>query len=355
MNDTPKPTNPKGSKDTKLVILAAAAMVVIVVASVAKLGSGSKGSNPDPGTAQNDGSGGAGGDTISTAPTQTIEQVLSSVQVYVSEKNYGAARAILTKAIERYPSDPELRSALGDLEMLSGNASAAYDQYVSAIESSDNPGGDLFFTAGTIASTLGEMERAEAHYLEAQRRDPSNPDVPLYLANVQLSMGKIEGATKNIALAAKATPDRAIVWGTWAQIALRENKLPIALQQIGKARELEPASVGWIVVEAKIHKRMGKPERAIEVLTTLSDDTIAQNRDATMTLAESFAMIGRAEDAAARVIAFARAHPDDARGAMDSAISLERAGDREQAILWARRARDLGHERAAAWIESLGE
>lgn len=348
MNDAPQPTGSKGSDNTKLVVLAAAAMVVIVVASVATLRPGSRGAKPNPESVVEGGSG-----TISTAPTQTIEQALSSVQVYVSEKNYGAARAILTKAIERYPSDPELRSALGDLEMLAGNTSAAYDQYVSAIESSENPGADLFFTAGTIASTLGEKERAVAHYLEAQRRDPGNPDVPLYLANVQLSMGKVEDAKKNIALAAKATPDRAIVWGTWAQIALRENKLEIALQQIGKARAIEPASVGWIVTEAKIVKRMGDPERAIEVLTTLSDETIADNRDATMTLAESYAMIGRGADASERAIAFARARPDDAQGAMDAAIWLERAGDREQALLWARRARDLGHERAVAWIDSL--
>jgi len=292
------------------------------------------------------------------APIQTIEQVLESVQVYVSSQEYPPAVAILKGAIAKYPTDADLRLALVDLYMLMQEFPLAYEQIVAAIDHSDDSmggvGAKTQFTAGTLANTIEQPELAESHYKAAMQGDPNNADYPLYLANIQFKLNKLEAAKATLAIAARLAPDRAMVWATWAKIALRQNNLTIAKQQIAKARRLEPHVPAWTILEANIQKRSGNPERAIELLSALPQDAF-NDPEALRLLVESYGMIGRPEDAASRMVDFATLNSNNAQAAFDAAIWLERAKLRDDAILWGRRARDLGHKRAQGWLDSLPE
>lgn len=291
-----------------------------------------------------------------TAPLQTIEEVLESVQAYVSAGEYQPARTILRSAIAQYPADTDLRFALGDLMLMTEDYQQAYDQYLAAIEQqSTNANGvdpKSLFTAGTLANMIDQPEMALVHYKAAMQADSSNPEYPLYLANIQFKLNKLEEAKASLAIAARLSPDRAMVYGTWAKIALRQNKLTIAQQQIEKARNLEPAIAAWTILEANIQKRMGNPERSIELLSSLPQSEI-NTPESMRLLAESFGMIGQPEDAASRMLDYANENPDDPQAAFDTAVWLERADQRQDAILWGRRARDLGHKRAQGWLDSL--
>ena len=291
-----------------------------------------------------------------SAPIQTIEEVLASVQVYVSSEEFGPATAILKGAIGRYPTDPDLRFALGDLYMMTKEYPLAYEQYVAAIEHNRSEGSGIDsksqFTAGTLANTIGQPELAKVHYKLAMEGDPQNADYPLYLANIQFKLNELDAAKASLAIAGRLAPDRAMVWATWAKIALRQNNLPIAIQQIQKVRKLEPRVVDWIVLEANIRKRDGNPERAIELLSALPDDSL-DDPESIRLLAESYGMIGRPGDAASRMVDYANRHSDNAQAAFDAAVWLERAKERGDAVLWGRRARDLGHPRAQGWLDSL--
>ncbi len=287
-----------------------------------------------------------------TAPLQTIEQVLESVQVYVSSEDYPPAIAILKGAIARYPLDVDLRLALGDLYMMTKDYPLAYEQYVASIEHSDGAVPQAQFTAGTLANMIDQPELALVHYQSALDADPNNADYALYLANIQFKLNKLDEAKASLAIASRLSPDRAIVYGTWAQIALRQNKLTIASQQIDKARKLEPTLPAWIILDAKIQKRLGEPERAIELLTSLPEAGL-NGPEAMKLLAESYGMIGRADEAASRMVDYATMHSNDAQAAFDAAIWLQRAKLMKEAELWGRRARDLGHARAQAWLDSL--
>ena len=288
-----------------------------------------------------------------SAPIQTIEQVLESVQVYVSSQDYLPAVAILKGAIAKYPADADLRFALVDLYMLTQDFSLAYEQIVAAIEHDQggvNP--QAQFTAGTLANTIGQPEMALVHYQAATTADPTNADYPLYLANIQFKLNQLDQAKASLAIAARLAPDRAMVWATWAKLALRQNKRTIARQHIEKARTLEPHVPAWTILLANIEKRSGNPERAIELLSALPQDAL-NDPESMRLLTESYGMIGQPEEAASRMVDYATLHNDNAQAAFDAAIWLERAKQRDDAVLWGRRARDLGHERAQQWLDSL--
>lgn len=290
-----------------------------------------------------------------SAPTQTIEQVLESVQVYVSSEEFGPAVTILKGAIAQYPADADLRFAMVELYMMMQDFPNAYEQIVAAIDRTQGVDAAAQFKAGTLANTIGEPELAESHYRTAMEASPNNADYPLYLANIQFKLNKLDKAKASLAIAARLAPDRAMIYATWAKIALRQNKLTIAQQQIEKARKLEPHVPAWTIIEASIQKRDGNPERAIELLTALPQSAM-EDPETMRLLAESFGMIGRPGDAASRMVDFAMLHSKDEfapQAAFDAAVWLERAKQREDAILWGRRARDLGHKQAQSWLDSL--
>lgn len=285
------------------------------------------------------------------ASTRTLEGVLASVQTLVRDEEYSQARTVLESAVVQYPGDLDLRVSYGDLLMVTGAYGEAYDQFVAAIEIGPATA-DMEFTAGTLANTLGQKEAAVGHYERALRMNPGNPEYPLYLAAVQIQMNNLIDAKTNLALAAQLAPERAEVWAMRADVALRENKGSIALQMVQKARELQPRVVDWIVLEAKVRKRAGDTERAINLLTGLPQNAM-QDPEILKLLAECFGMMGRPGDAASRYLDAAQASPEDADLAFECAVWLERAGDREGALRWGRRARELGHPGAAGWMQTL--
>ncbi|MFK7758673.1 MAG: tetratricopeptide repeat protein [Phycisphaerales bacterium] len=297
-------------------------------------------------------------DATQPAPIQTIEQVLESVQVYVASEEYPPAVAILKAAVNRYPNDPDLRYSLGELYLLTQDPTLAYQQYQSGIEINSKAGGvgsvdpKILFTAGTLANTIGQPERALEHYMGAMQADPQNPDYPLYLANIQLKLNQLSASKASLAMAARLDPGRAHVWATWAQVALRENNSEIALQQIEKARQLEPAVAAWSILEAQIQKRAGNPERSIELLTALPDGALFASEPMKI-LAESYGMMGNPSEAASRMMDFASSVPTDPQAAFDTALWLQRAKQLDSARQWGKRARDLGHARAQGWLDSL--
>jgi len=338
-----------------LVVAAGFAVIMIAVGTLVLIApSWSSATPPSPGGPGVDESPGSetGGGPADRASTETIERVLESVQVYVAREEFKPAIAILQRAVGEHPEDPDLRYALGDLHMRVEAWSSAYDQYAAGIAAEDTPGAETLFTAGTLASEIGSYELSETHYEAAMAADPENPEYPLYLANIRLKLNKLDEAAAAVALAGRLAPERSEVWVTWAHIAMRRNAIDAALDHIAHARELEPAVPEWARIEARLLKRRGAPAAAIEVLSALGET--AQTTPATARLlAESYGMLDRPGAGAERVVASARAHPEDPSIAYDAAVWLERAGERGRALDWARRARELGHERAGAWIDSL--
>jgi len=285
------------------------------------------------------------------AKTESIEEILGAVQVYVRNQQYGEATTVLEHAVAQYASDQELRFALGDLYMHQTEHEKAYDQYIAGIEIGPQ-NAIAEFTAGTIANMLGRVELSEMHYYSSMKLDPTNPDTPIFLAAIQLKLNQLDEAKKNLAIAGRLAPDRARIFAMRSEIAMRENKATIALEQIRRARDIEPRDLGWILQEARVLKRNHDPEGAITLLTALPEEDLLI-ADTALILAECYGMVGRPGDAASRLIDVAQLNPQDSQLAFQIAQWLERASERETAIEWASKADMLGHPQASDWIDSL--
>ena len=290
-------------------------------------------------------------ETGGIAQTESIEEILGAVQVYVRNEQYPQATTVLEGAVAQYPSDQELRLALGDLYMLQNRHRDAYSQYVAGIEIGPSTA-MIEFTAGTLANMLDQLELAEAHYSASMRMDPSNPDTPIFLAAIQIKLNRLSEAKANLALAGRLAPDRARIYVMRSDIAMRENKVTIALEQIRKARAIEPRELAWVLQEARVLKRAGKAQEAIDLLASLPQDELDMLETAYL-FAECCGMVGRPGDAASRLMDAAVKYPEDGKLAFEVALWLERAGEREEAIAWAKRAQGLGYGKAAAWVDSL--
>ncbi len=285
------------------------------------------------------------------AQTESIEEILGAVQVYVQNKQYPQATTVLEHAAAQYPNDQELQFALGDLYMLQNLHEQAYRQYVLGIEIGPSSA-VAEFTAGTLANMLDQLELAEMHYNESMRLDPKNPDTPIFLAAIQIKMNQLVNAKINLALAGKMSPDRAKIYVMRSEIAMRENNMVIALEQIRRAIDLEPTEVAWILQEARVLKRSGNAEQALNQLASLPQEYVDLPETA-FVMAECYGMLGRPGDAASRLMDVAQKYPRDSKLAFEVALWLERTGERADAIEWAKKAIALGNERAGGWIESL--
>jgi len=285
------------------------------------------------------------------ATMETVEAVLATVKRLRDEGQPSAAESVLSGAVRQYPADQDLRLAFVDLLMAGRRWSDAYDQSLAAIEIGQVPA-PVEFAAGTLASMTDRPALAAAHYANAMRLDPSNPDYPMYLAAVQLKLNQTQDAKASLAIATRLAPDRAQVFGMLAQIALSENKLGIAGQQIARARQLQPAEPTWVLLEARIRKREGDTERALDLLHALPQQEM--DMPATLALmAECYGFLGRPGDAASRYLDAAERQPTNADLAFEAAQWLERTGERAEALRWARRAEELGHRQASGWIQGL--
>jgi predicted Zn-dependent protease len=284
------------------------------------------------------------------ANTQTVEAVLATVKQLINDGQPSAAETVLSKAVRQFPADQDLRLSYGDLLMTGKRWSEAYDQYVGAIELGPVPA-PVEFSAGTLASMTDRPTLAAAHFAAAMRLDPGEPNYPMYLASTQLKLNQTNEAKASLAIAARLAPERAQIWGMLTQIALTENKLGIAAQHIEKARRIQPAEPVWVLMDARVRKRQGEIEQALDLLHTLPQQEMDQPATLSL-LAECYGMVGRPAEAASRYIDAAERKPDDADLAFESAMWLQRAGEPGEAVRWARRAAGLGHPRAEAWISA---
>lgn len=227
-------------------------------------------------------------DAVRTAAK--IEEVRAAAALYVQKNEPARAEAILKEGVAQFPEDGTLRTAYAELLLGQRKLEDAYAQYEAALATGARDA-KTEFAAGSVANMIGKPERALEHYSAAQTSDPVNADYPLYLGQVQAKLGKLDDAKVSLLRSAKLEPDRAVAWGTLADIAVRENKPDIALQYIARARELEPGVGVWRIIEARALNRAGTPSKSLDVLAGL-DESDARQPAVARLIAETYGLLG---------------------------------------------------------------
>jgi predicted Zn-dependent protease len=284
---------------------------------------------------------------------ERIGASLEAARSYMTAAEWGKSEAILRQAVEEFPQEQELRVALGETLLGLKRHGDAYEQYARALSIGPRDA-KLEFTAGQVASTAELHDQAVQHFDAAQRSDPFNPTYPLMLGMVERRLGRPDAAKASLLRAANIDPQNAFAWGILADIALSENNVHLAVQHITKARQLQPESREWRIVEARARKRLGEPDKALLLLITLE---MSQRRDPSVVrlTAECYGMLNRHADAAETWAFGVQQHPTDAALAFEAALSFDRAGNRARALEFARLAQGLGHPGAPRLVQRLGQ
>jgi tetratricopeptide (TPR) repeat protein len=273
-------------------------------------------------------------------------------RVYTGQREFAKAEAVLRSGVERLPVDHRLREALAEVLLQREDRAGAFEQYAWLVEDGSESA-PVAFAAGSLAAVLGEPARAAAFHARAGELDPGNADYPLHLARAQVEMGEIDEAKASLARAAVLDEGRGIIWGMLGELAFRENRLAMAAEHVTKARRLEPSVVAWRVLEARILKRRGEPERALLLLQGLSGPDRNQ-APVLRAMGECLGMLGRPGDALALYEVAIEAVPGEPEFRYEAALWAERLGRTDRALELAREARLMGEARADAVIERLG-
>jgi tetratricopeptide (TPR) repeat protein len=281
---------------------------------------------------------------------------LSLAQAYIGQqrfadayKCYEAALAIVAERTQHQSEQIQAETQPASTSLGSGSPPSDTTAAKRAVTREE---AELHFQAGVIASKLGNVEKAEEHFVMAQTGDPREARYPLYAAMTQIRAGKDSAAVASLVRATKLNPDLAEAWGTLAELSLKDNSLGLAGQHLERARKLQPDVVRWKVVEARILNRDGKPEAAATLLLALNP---AQRREKPVMalLAESYGLLERPSEAARMYRVASDAVDTDADLAILAAEWLEKAGDTASAMTYARRASALGDTRGDDMLSRL--
>lgn len=292
----------------------------------------------------------AGSPTRITTP-QHAQAILLRAKDLLREEKPREAALILQRAVDAFPEDRELRLALAEALLGIADNSAAYEQYTNAIALSDTEASTRS-VAGTLASKLGMPEQSIAHYQRAQELDPTSARYPLFLAQVQRSLGQTVEAKASLLLALRIEPENTLAAGTLADMLLADNQAEQALRQVAAARLAEPDAMQWKLIEARALNRLGRSEAALLVMRSIPDPSL-EIPEVRGLFSQICGKLGRHDEAAQL---FARALSNDpANGtlAMETAGLFERAEDLTSAIEYAKAAEALKAPGAQAMVDRL--
>lgn len=277
--------------------------------------------------------------------------VLKAARTYIGNQELKKAEAVLRAALETRPDDAVMRGLLGDVLLQGEDEAGAMAQYAEVADRADATA-EALHKAGSLSAGMGDYPRAIGYLSRALELDASNVETPILLANAQLESGLVSEAKASLAMAGVLDEGRAMVWGMMAEIALRENRLEMATQHIAKARRLEAGSIPWRVLEARIARRAGAPDKAVLLLDGVRGEERFEP-EVVAEMASALGMLGRGEDAFAIYQVAVRERPADAELRYQAAVWAERLGYLDQARDLAQSASMMGDERAKALVDRL--
>jgi predicted Zn-dependent protease len=302
------------------------------------------------------GSAGAAGSTAGspearTKPVDTINLALSAIDDYMRQGRYVDAGVIADRACAKFPDDSPLRQVYAAALIGQERFADALTQMEEAVRIGP-PTAKLYFDTGVIANQAGKPARAAELFNLAAMKDPTEAQYPLFLGMVQIKLGEEGPGAASLSKALRLNNDIPQAWGTLAELSLKANTLDLALDQVSKARALQPESVQWRNVEAKIHKRNNQPQKAVDLLAGLNPEDLLKS-GALQTLAESYGMMGRPLTAAKAYANAASYKNNDPLLFLEAAKWFKKGGDLTMARSAAQVAVDFGHAPAREFLATL--
>lgn len=297
------------------------------------------------------GLGSMGSDPSSPDPRLALG-ALDEARQWLEAQDPERAERVLATALVSFPEDQELLILLGETLGLQGKLEESYRAYEQAVLIGPDSA-ELRFTAGTLANGAGLTQQALEHFWMAQQLDKASPRYPLYLAQIQRKLGQLSEAKASLLRCVNLDEDLHQAWGTLADIALQENALTLARQHVNKARALDPTSVVYRLLDARIARRENRPEQALQMILSMGDEVVLSEKSLMDEAALCYGLLQRPGDAAELYARAVESRPESAPLLYEAALWYDRAEEDDVALVYARRAARVGHEGARALAERL--
>lgn len=270
----------------------------------------------------------------------------------IADQRWDEASALLDKAVKQRPRDRQLRLRYAQVLQAQQSFDLAYEQLLEVLAIGPRDA-NTEFLAGMAASSAGYPEAAAQHFELALGGEPDNATYALHLGLVEFNLDRLGPAKAHLTMARQLDEHQAKAWGMLAQIELRQGRRAVAADLIARARQLNPDSIDWRIVQART-RLPADPQGAIDLLIGLSTEDL-RRPDALAVLKSSLGMLGRFADAAALYARASDATPADAGLALETADLYERAGQIDDAVRYAARAARIGDPAAARVLTRLQE
>lgn len=270
---------------------------------------------------------------------KSLDDALNTVLDLKRDRKWSQAEAILKEAILKHADEQALYVQLAEVYVGMEKPDDAYANYEKALAIGPREG-ELEFAAGTAANAADKLDRAVEHYQSAEVALKNDHRPPLFLAQVLIKQNKLDEAKVRLRRVQMMKPDEPIGFGSMAEIFLRENHPDLALQHVATARKLQPDYLPWRLVEARALKRTAQPQQALDLLTSLSDAQKLESGVLAL-MGECYGMLQQPAKAATEFARMADQFPEKGDLALDAALWMERAGDKDSARKYAQRAKML--------------
>lgn len=189
----------------------------------------------------------------------------------------------MLRLLDRAPEEPHALELHGQLLMAKatdardrGNHAAAathfgeaYERYAALVQLQPSSAG-LQQSAGEMAQVAGRLDDALRHYQQARDLSPEDPKPHFFTAQIHIQRGEHDQAIVALERVLALDPDEPLAHASLANVALQQERYDDALKHISEAREIRPDDFSFRVIEASIHRRMGQPRHALELLIVLS-------------------------------------------------------------------------------------
>jgi tetratricopeptide (TPR) repeat protein len=313
-------------KRSLLLFVVAALLIVGAIVGVSMMGG-------DGGSAK----GRSGGpDTWDARTIELVAHKHQEIEDQLNRASFPGARLLATELIDQFPGDPQAYVYMAKAAMGQRQWQTAYDAAIEALQR-DPELHDIHFLAGVLAEKTDRPETALKHYADAMDAYDSAAKYPLYRANLLLKRNELDDAQLYALRVIRLDPTVPQAYAILAEVAGRQGKLPMALDQINRAIKLCPADsadrFAYTIQRVKLLRRTGPTERAeaLNALLALPVEYRQQQRAVTEELAQTYLSLERPGDAAGAWSAWFKNHPGDAAAAAEAGLALVRAGEIELA------------------------
>ena len=145
----------------------------------------------------------------------------------LSERQFDAARASYTKALQAAPNNIEAASGLISTDLSSGNTAAAVSRIEAGLKTSP-PSSDLYLLAARTYAAAGDKTKTEEYLNKAIEADPGRLEAYGVLAGYYASQGRLPDATDQYRKIVARTPDSVAANTVLGMLLEAQQQLPEA-------------------------------------------------------------------------------------------------------------------------------